>query len=71
MTRVRFMFDNLKSAASGLEVVLTDARETEYFYTFAGISAEQILKSGLIVEGDIEEVADKLKNLEGSAIFEE
>lgn len=71
MTRVRFMFDTLKSAASGLEVVLTDARTTEHTYKFAGIGADQILKSGLIIEGEISEVTEKLKNLKGSAIFEE
>jgi hypothetical protein len=65
------MFDTLEAAADGLATVLTDARETDKYYTFAGISAEQILKSGLILEGDLEEVVDKLQNLEGSAIFVE
>lgn len=71
MTRARFLFDSLQSAAMGLETLLVDARETPKYYEFAGISAEQILKSGLILEGDILEVAEKLKNVEGSAIFVE
>lgn len=71
MTRARVLFDSLHSAATGLETVLTDARQSEVFYTFAGISAEQILKSGLILEGEIGVVSEKLKDLEGSAIFVE
>lgn len=63
------MFDSLESAAEGLETVLTDARKTKFSYSFAGISADQILKSGLILEGEVTEVAEKLQDLEGSAIF--
>ena len=71
MTRARFLFDSLQSAARGLETVLVDARVTPYYYEFSGASADQILKSGLILEGDIVEVSEKLNNLEGSAIFVE
>lgn len=63
------MFDSLESAAEGLETVLTDARMTKFSYSFAGISADQILKSGLILEGEVTEVTEKLQDLEGSAIF--
>ncbi len=71
MTRVRCMFDSIESAAQGLVTVLEDARKTKYFYTFAGISADQILKSGLVIEGDVEEITEKLQDLDGSAIFVE
>ncbi len=71
MTRARFLFDSLQSAALGLETVLVDARATPKYYEFSGVSADQILKSGLILEGDIIEVSEKLKNLDGSAIFVE
>lgn len=71
MTRVRCMFDSLEAAAEGLATVLLDARQTKFSYSFAGISADQILKSGLILEGDVSEVTEKLQDLEGSAIFVE
>lgn len=66
MTRTRFIFDTLESAAYGLETVLTDARMTDKLYGFSGVSASQILKSGLILEGDIKEVVNKIKNIDGS-----
>lgn len=71
MTRCRFIFDSLKAAATGLEIVLVDARKTTKSYAFAGVSADQILKSGLILEGEIVEVVEKLKNIEGSLEFVE
>ena len=69
--RVRYMFDSLESAAEGLETVLVDARKTKAKYQFAGISADQILKSGLILEGDIQKIDKKLHELDGSAKFVE
>ena len=69
--RVRYMFDSLESAAAGLQTVLTDARKTKLFYSFAGVSADQILKSGLILEGDIEQVSSELDKLAGAAQFVE
>jgi len=71
MTRARFVFDSLESAAHGLETVLLDARETAKTYFFSGASADQILKSGLILEGDIASVSKKLNKITGSDIFME
>lgn len=71
MKRARFVFDSLESAAHGLETVLVDARETAKFYFFSGTSADQILKSGLILEGEIDSVTKKLNKIEGSDIFTE
>lgn len=69
MTRARFLFDTLEAAASGLELVLKDARETDKTYSIAGISADHILRSGLILEGDIMEVVSKVSKVNGSAKF--
>jgi hypothetical protein len=69
--RARFIFDSLESAAYGLETVLVDARETKSEYLFAGLSASQILKSGLILEGDITEIVEKLKIIDGALEFAE
>lgn len=71
MTRCRFIFDSLESAALGLETLLLDARKTKKDYIFSGLSAEQLVKSGLILEGDIVDVAAKIKKLEGTVQFVE
>ena len=71
MARARFLFDSIESAAHGLETVLLDARKTKEFYFFSGTSADQILKSGLILEGEIESISTKLRNITGSDIFVE
>lgn len=71
MTRCRFIFDSLEAAAQSLELVLLDARKSKKDYSFAGLSAGQILKSGLILEGDIVDVANKLKTVDGSVLFVE
>ncbi len=62
---IRFFFDSLGAAASALIVVLEDARVTEHKYRFGGLKASQILASGLLLKGDIEEIAAKLEDLPG------
>lgn len=64
-TSARFYFDTLQAAAAGLLTVLLDARETEKFYRFGGLSAPSLLRSGLLLEGDIEEISAKLEDLTG------
>lgn len=63
---VRIMFDSLAAAADGLIVVLEDARETGRHYEFGGLDVQQVLASGLLLTGDVEDVADKLEALPGT-----
>lgn len=62
---VRFFFDTYEAAAAGLLTVLLDARETKHFYRFGGLDARSIFNSGLVIEGEILEVMDKLASLPG------
>lgn len=67
----RFFFDNTASAAEGLLLVLLDARETDSDYRFGGLSASQILVSGLHLEGEILNVASKLEGVSGAVRHDE
>lgn len=62
----RFFFDSLQSATEGLLLVLLDARTTDSQYQFSGLSAKQILVSGLLLEGEIFLVASKLEEVPGA-----
>lgn len=67
----RFFFDGLPVAVKALGIVLADARVTTAKYTFGGLSAQQILMSGLILEGDITAIAAKLELLPGTMRHDE
>lgn len=63
---VRFIFDSIESAAEGLLLVLQDARTTQATYRFGGLSAGQVLHSGLVIEGQIIDVAQKVEQVAGA-----
>lgn len=65
-TQARFFFDSLEAAAEGLIVVLLDARQTTAEYRFGGLSAKQLLASGLLLDGDIADVSLKLDQVPGA-----
>lgn len=62
----RYLFDSLGSAADGLITVLKDARDSKLQYSFGGLSAQEILSSGLVLQGDLSEVAPKLDAIVGA-----
>lgn len=70
-TSTRFYFDGLDAAAQALLTVILHARDTEDEYRFGGLSAEAILTSGLILEGQIEEVASKVEKIAGSSRYDD
>lgn len=67
----RIMFDSLEAAVEGLLLTLEDARETVFTYSFGGLSAEQVYASGLMLIGEIEEVATKLEQIEGATRYDD
>lgn len=71
MATTRFFFENLETAALGLITVLEDARTTKTVYSFGSLSADQVLASGLLLVGDIEEVASKLESISGALRHDE
>lgn len=63
---VRFYFDTPVAAAAGLATVLLDAMVTERKYRFGGLNKDVIFTSGLAIEGDIQEIAEKVAALPGA-----
>lgn len=59
---VRVFFTSLLEATEALLIVLQDARTTSYEYSFGSLSAKQVLSSGLILSGEIEELLGLLKD---------
>jgi hypothetical protein len=68
---LRFFFDSVQSAAQALEIVLLDARSTPRNYRITGLSAQQILQSGILLAGELDEVAAKLKTVPGAVWYNE
>lgn len=67
----RFFFDSLQAAAEGLLTVVLHARKTDDQYRFGGLSAEQVLASGLIIEGEIDDVASQVEKVAGSTRYDD
>ena len=57
---VRVFFNSLADAVEALLIVLNDARTSAHAYSFGSLSAKQVLASGLILSGEVEEVLSKL-----------
>lgn len=70
-TSARVLFDSLESAVEGLLTVLEDARETVFNYQFGSLSADQVYASGLILIGEIDEVLEKLSQIEGTTRYDD
>lgn len=56
------------AAAEVLLVVLEDARSTQKNYRVTGLSPESILQSGLVLEGEIEEVSERVYAVSGATL---
>lgn len=68
---VRIFFDSLEAAAEALLLVLEDARVTDRHYSFGTLSTSQILQSGLILIGDLEEILPRLETIPGATRYDE
>jgi hypothetical protein len=71
VTTSRIFFDNLEAAANGLIAVLEDARVCTEYYKFGGLSAQQILASGLRLEGEIDHIVAVLDGMPGTLRHDE
>lgn len=65
------MFDTIESAADALALVLEDARNTKLFYRFSGLTPALVLSSGLVLSGDLSDIAPKLSALQGTVSYDE
>ncbi len=70
-TSVRFLFDDLGAAADAMNTVLLDARHTDLDYRFYGLNLNALLQSGLVMEGEIQNVAAKVEALPGTTRYDE
>ena len=63
---VRYTFGSMLGAAQALLTVLTDARTTERVYRFTGLSPAKILRSGLVLEGDVADISEQVSRIAGA-----
>lgn len=66
-----FFFDSLESSAKALLQILVDARITDSYYRFSGLTAQDIFLSGIHLEGEIVEIAEKLEAIPGAVRYDE
>ena len=62
----RFRFRSYLAAAEALLLVLEDARTTKKSYRVTGLSPEAILMDGLTLEGEIQEISEKVAAISGA-----
>lgn len=67
----RLFFDSEGGAAEALLVVLEDARETDFSYSFGSLSVDQIVESGLVLFGEIDDVLAKLDAIPGITRYDD
>lgn len=70
-TTQRFMFDSVEAASEALATVLQDARTSKVFYQFYELTPEAVMSSGLLLAGDLENIAPKLEDLQGTISYME
>lgn len=64
-TSVRFTFSSLLGAAQALLMVLEDARLTTKVYRFTGLTPDRVLKTGLLLEGDVGDITRRIEGIDG------
>ena len=62
------MVDSVQAAAETLVTVLEHARRTRDFYEFGPINAESVMRVGLYLDGDIEEVLEEVLEVAGAIL---
>lgn len=67
---VSYSFASFAGAVEALLVVLEDARKTMYRYRITGKSPERILQNGLLLEGEIEQISEKIALISGAKLRE-
>lgn len=65
---VTYGFTTYAGAVEALIVVLEDARKTMYRYRITGKSPETILANGLLLEGEIDAVSEKIALISGAKL---
>lgn len=63
---VRFTFDTYLGAVDALLAVLEHARTTTSSYRFTGLSPNRVLSAGLLLEGDVGDIVQRLERIPGS-----
>lgn len=66
MASARVMVDSVEAAAESLVRVLEHARKTRKDYEFGPVNSDSVLRSGLFLDGDIEEVLAEVLDVSGA-----
>ena len=64
----RFSFDTYLAATEALLVVMEDMRGTSRRYRITGRSPQALLVRGLLLEGEISEVSEKISEIDGAIL---
>jgi hypothetical protein len=62
------MVDSIEAAAETILTVLEHARKTKSDYEFGPINAEVVMRVGLYLDGDIDEVLEEVLEVPGAII---
>lgn len=68
MASARVMVDSVQAAAETLVVVLENARSTRRQFDFGPIKAESVLRNGLFLDGEIEDVLGEVLEVPGAIL---
>lgn len=68
MASARVMVDSVQAAAETLVTVLEHARKTKQDYEFGPINAESVMRLGLYLDGDIDEVLEDVLEVSGAIL---
>lgn len=71
MKHATFYFDSLEAATETFLTVLIEARVADSVFEFSGQSAEQLFRSGLRLEGEIETLVAKIDKIAGATRYEQ
>lgn len=63
---VHFTFTSYLAAAQALLVVMEDARTTNKWYRITGRSPEALVARGLVLEGEIADISEKVAAISGA-----
>lgn len=68
---VRFSFDSYMGAVEALLLVVEDARTTYKFYTFKGLTPGSVLRNGLLLEGQVDDIVSRIERIHGCSRISE
>lgn len=66
----RFRFLTYAGATEALLLTLENARETDKKYRITGLTPESVVRNGLLLEGEIDEISEILLAINGVSVHD-